>query len=156
MFFAMGITHLVCHLYLGPYGCRTTMDACSLAIRSQVRGCVPQSLMEDVYILRIVLIACLNHIYISLYVVSSKTTSVLFPCISHTQDCDIHVSQFGTRGWAAAALIPASPKPVKNVESCGNGLVLTCMEVGGGDRGQFKEVMWEWLSRHGASEFNRQ
>ena len=59
-------------------------------------------LMEDVYILRIVLIACLNHIYISLYVVSSKTTSVLFSCISHTQDCDIHVSQFGTRGWAAA------------------------------------------------------
>lgn len=43
MFFAMGIAHLMYHLYLGPYGCRTTMDACSLALRSQVGGCVPQS-----------------------------------------------------------------------------------------------------------------
>ena len=43
MFFAMGIAHLMYHLYLGPYGCRTTMDACSLALCSQVGGCVPQS-----------------------------------------------------------------------------------------------------------------
>ena len=57
----------------------------------------------------------------------------------------------GSSKKAAAALIPASPKPVKDVESCGNGSVITYM--GGGV--QFKEIVWEGLSRHGAGEFNR-
>ena len=38
----------------------------------------------------------------------------------------------GSRKKAAAALIPASPKPVKDVESCGNGSVITCTWGEGG------------------------